>query len=563
MSVRRINISFWTMLCLTYSVTLAEVFSSVSKIKQLIEQERQLINHLELVLNISQAKGDSDQEKIERLKKKLQNLDAANTLFQEEWNYLESPIAGFKHLKRIYEDWQDVTESEHKSENKKRNFLDDNLQSMYNVTTKWRLWPSEKDVEGAALGLVRLSHVYKVFPVPEWLSDSAFCISNCSRHIGVQSNHVIVPLPVSGSSGCHQMNSKEKSNVLQTIYMFKTCRSKKPHVRWKDYELFSAHDLMFVARTALGNQQKYEARRWMQLVKTFKCRSDTVSRSLVADDNALVDLGELEKKTLNHDDPVLDSVQAGFLSLCQSSIIQFQERKEIPATSCLCFWTYSWPYVRYATETVHKSPEINVFHNVISNSEIQDLIDMALERMEPSLLPVNSKTENRTNLLRVSQTAWLYDTTEFLKRLSRRVGDITKLNSGQSDVDTPSEPFQVVNYGLGGMYAPHQDSVKVSRARGKENVPWLQHAGDRLATWMFYLSDVTSGGATVFPALNLSVTPIKGSAVFWYNLQQDGSTDSRLIHGACPVLLGNKWVANKWIRETAQTFHNPCHELRL
>jgi prolyl 4-hydroxylase len=31
-----------------------------------------------------------------------------------------------------------------------------------------------------------------------------------------------------------------------------------------------------------------------------------------------------------------------------------------------------------------------------------------------------------------------------------------------------------------------------------------------------------------------------------------------MLHGGCPVVLGSKWVANKWIREAAQIFHNKC-----
>ena len=44
---------------------------------------------------------------------------------------------------------------------------------------------------------------------------------------------------------------------------------------------------------------------------------------------------------------------------------------------------------------------------------------------------------------------------------------------------------------------------------------YLQILGDRLSTFMGYLTDVDAGGATVFPALGVSVWPKRGDAVYW------------------------------------------------
>lgn len=72
------------------------------------------------------------------------------------------------------------------------------------------------------------------------------------------------------------------------------------------------------------------------------------------------------------------------------------------------------------------------------------------------------------------------------------------------------------------------------------------------------MSDVTKGGETVFPYVKVRVPARKGTAAFWYNLRSSGDDNYYTRHAACPVLLGNKWVANKWIYEAGQEFRRPC-----
>jgi len=51
---------------------------------------------------------------------------------------------------------------------------------------------------------------------------------------------------------------------------------------------------------------------------------------------------------------------------------------------------------------------------------------------------------------------------------------------------------------------------------------------------------------------------LQGQAVFWYNLRKSGKGIFETRHAACPVLVGTKWVSNKWIRESGQEFRRPC-----
>jgi len=66
---------------------------------------------------------------------------------------------------------------------------------------------------------------------------------------------------------------------------------------------------------------------------------------------------------------------------------------------------------------------------------------------------------------------------------------------------------QVANYGIGGVYNHHTDAAGEFSDRRTEP----EGHGDRVATFMGYLSDVTAGGATVFPSVGITSFPKRGS----------------------------------------------------
>ena len=78
-------------------------------------------------------------------------------------------------------------------------------------------------------------------------------------------------------------------------------------------------------------------------------------------------------------------------------------------------------------------------------------------------------------------------------------------------------------------------------------------------TFMIYLSSIEAGGHTVFPQPGISVKPEKGSALYWFNMGAQNNYDSRIYHLGCPVLYGNKWIANKWIKFVSNYHNYPCH----
>ncbi|KAL9971083.1 hypothetical protein ACROYT_G023569 [Oculina patagonica] len=201
-------------------------------------------------------------------------------------------------------------------------------------------------------------------------------------------------------------------------------------------------------------------------------------------------------------------------------------------------------------EMLNLDPDLYLFHDVITDSEIEHVKKLARPQLKRAVV-TNSTTGNQLEAgYRISQSAWLEDSdSPIINRISQRIQTITGLSLDPQY----SEPLQVANYGIGGHYEPHHDFVQNADGSLPAN-----ETGDRISTFLFYLSDVDAGGATVFLDVEEVVYPRKGDAVFWYNLGNDGRPDVKTRHAACPVIVGSKWVANKWINERGQEFRRPC-----
>jgi prolyl 4-hydroxylase len=110
--------------------------------------------------------------------------------------------------------------------------------------------------------------------------------------------------------------------------------------------------------------------------------------------------------------------------------------------------------------------------------------------------------------------------------------------------DKNFEDIQVVKYGVQGKYDPHFDGTECG-----EDVGVKCYENQRLATVLIYLNDDFEGGHTRFPNLGISITPKKGSAVFfWVADRSNRLVYQETLHGGDPVLSGEKWIATQWVR---------------
>ncbi|CAG5122970.1 unnamed protein product, partial [Candidula unifasciata] len=114
---------------------------------------------------------------------------------------------------------------------------------------------------------------------------------------------------------------------------------------------------------------------------------------------------------------------------------------------------------------------------------------------------------------------------------------------------------RLVNYGIGGYFGLHRDPFEF---RNRVTNRTLTYSGNRIASFLIYLSEVPLGGYMSFPDLRLLLHPVKNSALFWYNFTPSGHQEEQIWHQGCPVVVGEKWIANKWILSYGNTFVRRC-----
>jgi prolyl 4-hydroxylase len=114
------------------------------------------------------------------------------------------------------------------------------------------------------------------------------------------------------------------------------------------------------------------------------------------------------------------------------------------------------------------------------------------------------------------------------------------------------EPLQVVRYLPSQAYGPHHDMGDID-GDGRVILPGT-HDGckRRLVTVFIYLNDIEkdAGGCTHFPSSGLRITPKRGMAVVWSNINEQLRPDNRTIHEGEPVTSGIKYGLNAWIIES-------------
>jgi len=217
---------------------------------------------------------------------------------------------------------------------------------------------------------------------------------------------------------------------------------------------------------------------------------------------------------------------------------------------------------------VSEEPRIYVRDDFLSADECEFFKQQAQDRLEPA--KVVQRTENKYDLqvaTRNNEQVWLTyqeeESTPALRHVLKRLMRTARVP------DDEVEAVQVGRYEATQKYELHVDSDPKSDV-------------GRPMTILVYLSDVESGGETLFPVTDknkamcravwheggsdsprtfgvknccdanvpgiVRISPKQGRAIMFFSHDVAGQVDPKSEHAACPVKAGVKWIIQRWFR---------------
>ncbi|XP_042231301.1 prolyl 4-hydroxylase subunit alpha-2-like [Homarus americanus] len=485
---------------------LGDVHTSVATVAQLVEAEHHVISTLQEYL-------DKEEERLNTIRKYIGSWQGGQA------DYVHNPINSYHFLRRLTQEYTTVQDA----------LYDTSLQAVRENITWLREsvdQPVEADVNGAAYALVRLQHIYDLnmndLVEGDILGTKAIqelSADDCLR-LGQQSfNNLEFELSKQWyRKGLEMMKARQPLTHHDQLRIDKLTKQQHQRVLMRD----------LVTKLAKSSDEK--------VLQKFSGLGIPTSfqKQIYADDK---EFGQLDK---------LDNY---YQRLCRGDQVQVPEAYR----GLKCGYVHGNSGYRrlmpFKVELRWPDPVIVVYHDVLSDAETDMVREIATPRLTTTMVHSFTTHEARKSLARIGKAAWVRrGDDKTVDKILQRIEDMTSLTT------RTSEDFHVLNYGIGGHYDAHVDFFDLqNKSLDKE-----PHQGDRLATILFYLNDVEAGGSTVFPMLGVEVPARRGSALFWFNIKRSGQGDYRTLHAACPVLLGEKWIANLWIHEFGQEFRWPC-----
>ena len=152
-------------------------------------------------------------------------------------------------------------------------------------------------------------------------------------------------------------------------------------------------------------------------------------------------------------------------------------------------------------------PVIALLDGLFSDEECDELIRLSRVKLQRSTIvdPVTGQhqvIDDRSSF----GTFFTLNENAFIAKLDTRIAEVMHWSIENG------EGLQILNYKVGGEYKTHFDYFP---PEDQGSAAHIAKGGQRVSTLVIYLNDVEQGGETIFPNMQLSVVPKKGSAVYF------------------------------------------------
>ncbi|XP_023317425.1 prolyl 4-hydroxylase subunit alpha-1 isoform X1 [Trichogramma pretiosum] len=518
-----------------------ELYTALVDMEELLTTESVLIDTLNGFISAQEQRLATLRRNVEDY---MREHEEASRNIQQ---YLSNPINAYLLVKRLTTDWRRVEELI--TEDVGKAFVANITNSRSDLK-----FPTEEDLNGAAVALMRLQDTYKLETaqvargVLNGVQYSTGLSAGDCFELGRQSYnngdyyHTVLWMQEAMDRMQEEQNhtSVSKPDILEYLAFSTYMQGNVVRALSMTNELL---DIVPTHQRALGNRAYYQEEIQKKTNESRKKRGEDGSEDSVPP-NPSFTVTEKRMKSVSE-----MTERERYEMLCRGDIkMPLSIQKELRCR----YVDRGIPYLKIGPlkeEEAYLEPRIVIYHDVIYDDEIETIKRMAQPRFRRATVQNYKTGELEIANYRISKSAWLQEHEHHhIRAVSQRVELMTSLS-----IDT-AEELQVVNYGIGGHYEPHFDFAR----REEKNAFKSLGTGNRISTVLYYMSDVEQGGGTVFTRINVSLWPKKGTAAVWHNLKPNGEGDYMTRHAACPVLTGSKWVANKWLHERGQEFLRPC-----
>lgn len=187
---------------------------------------------------------------------------------------------------------------------------------------------------------------------------------------------------------------------------------------------------------------------------------------------------------------------------------------------------------------VLERPRARVFESFAAPQECDWLIERCRSQLKPAQVYQNSGTELQTHAGRSnSEGSFEIEAADVV--LSLILDRVARASA------VPVEHFEIgklLHYRPGESFERHSDFLQPGMHEE------IEARGQRVATFLIYLSDDYDGGETEFTEANFKFKARKGDALLFLNVDESGAPDPMSMHAGLPPTRGEKWVLSLWLR---------------